>query len=165
MQKKITTIKIMSKENMQCPIEIKLDNNNNIKSSEAIFFKPVKNVKEYLASDSLKNKVKQTGLNLKQKGYAMLNQETIKPLKRSFLTVLSNISEGNNKIKESDMFNSVKWIKIEGFDVAIVTKVIETGAIITNSKSYKNFYIWYTSDNKTCKAKEVGACIIQGEHW
>lgn len=156
----------MSKENMQYPIEIKLDNSNNtVKSSEAIFFKPVKNVKEYLESDSLKNKVKQTGSNLKQKDYTMLNQETIKPLKRSFLTVLSNLLEGNNKVKESGLFNSVKWVKIEGFDVAIVTKVLETGAIVTNSTSYKNFYIWYTSDNKTCKAKEVGACVIQGEHW
>ena len=163
MQKKTTTIKIMSKESMLCPIEIILD--NNVKSSEAIIFKPVKNVKEYLTNDSFKNKVKQTGLKLKQKNRTMLNQESIKPLKRSFLTVLSNLSEGNNKIKESDSFNSVKWVKIEGFDVSIVTKVIETGSIITNVRSWKNFYIWYTSDNKTCKAIEVGACVINGEHW
>ena len=130
-----------------------------------MYFKPVKNIKEYLASDSLKNKVKQKGLKLKQKGYTILNQETIKPLKRSFLTVLSNLFNGNNRIKESDLFNSVKWIKIEGFDVSIATNVTETGAIITNSQSWKNFYIWYTSDNKTCKAIEVGACVINGEHW
>ena len=161
---KTTIIKIMSKENMQCPIEIKLDNNDNtVKSNEAIIFKPVKNIKEYLENDSLKNKVKQIGSNLNQKGYTILNKESIKPLKRSFLTVLSNIWEGNNKVKESGMFNSVKWVKIEGFDVSIATHVTETSGLITNT--YKNFYIWYTSDNKTCKAKEVGACIIRGEHW
>lgn len=135
---------------------------NNVKSSEAIYFKHVKNISEYLEDDTLKNKVNQTGSNLNQKGYTILNKESIKPLKRSFLTVLSNLWEGNNKVKESGLFNSVKWVKIEGFDVSICTKVTETGGI---TNTFKNLYIWYTSDNKTCKAKEVGACALKGEHW
>ena len=117
---------------------------------------------DYLSSDKFINKLNSTFNDLESKGVTVLNKETIKPLKRSFGTALKEFF-GGKQLTESDLFNSVKWIKVRNIDVCCVTNVDDSG--FNNAMSWKDYFIWYTNDNKTCKAKRVGAYQMKGEHW
>ena len=119
---------------------------------------------EYLSSYKFKQKLTTVANSIKNSGATILNSDTIKTVKRSFGTALRE-TFGGKQMKESDMFNSVKWIKVEGIDVCVVTNVQEVGAFVTSSYSYKDYFIWYTKDNKTCKAKRIGGLQMKGTKW
>ena len=124
-----------------------------------------KNQTEYLSSDKFKQKLIKTATSIKKSGATILNSDTIKTVKRSFGTALKEFLFDGKQIKESDLFNSVKWIKVEGIDVCVVTNVQEIGTFATKTYSYKDYYIWYTKDNKTCKAKRIGGLQMKGTNW
>ena len=150
--------------NIVCSVEnmdpIKSEENLSMYASSLKY----KNQTDYLSSDKFKQKLIKAANSIKKSGATILNSDTIKTVKRSFWTAFKE-TFGGKQMKESDMFNSVKWIKVEGIDVCVVTNVQEIGAFVTSSYSYKDYFIWYTKDNKTCKAKRIGGLQMKGTNW
>ena len=147
--------------NIVCSVEnvdpIKSEENGMVMYASSLKYK---NQDDYLSSDKFKQKLIKAATSIKKSGATILNSDTIKTVKRSFGTAF-NLFDDKQK-KESDIFNSVKWIKVEGIDVCVVTNVQE---VRTTSYSYKDYYIWYTKDNKTCKAKRIGGLQMKGTNW